>query len=347
MSQLSQEVNVEASLMLALIECSQLPLLLLDGHLRVIAASESFYRAFEIDSRHSVGRPFTALGAGEWGRPQITSLLSATASGLVEIPAYEMDLRRPSRESRSVIISARKLDYVGQQVRIVVTVADVTDARAAELLKDNLLREKEILLREVQHRVANSLQIISSILLQSARNIQSEETRSHLYNAHNRVMSVAEVQKQLAVTCLGAVDLRSYFTELCRSIANSLIHDPDQLLLTVSVDDSETDSDTSISLGLIVTELVINAIKHAFPGHRNGTIEVDYHSLGRDWTLSVRDDGIGMPTGPNSPKPGLGTGIVEALARQLDGKLDVTNAKPGTLVSLTALPIAGASRFAP
>ena len=70
-------------------------------------------------------------------------------------------------------------------------VADVTAARAADKLKDDLLREKAILLQEVQHRVANSLQIIASVLLQSARKVQSEETRGHLKDAHNRVMSVA------------------------------------------------------------------------------------------------------------------------------------------------------------
>ncbi len=333
--------------MLAVVGSSSAPVLLLDGGLRVIAASTSFYSVFEIDPSHTLGRPLSELGGGEWGRPQLASLLRAAVSGFADIDTYEMDLKRPSREARSVVVTAHKLEYgAGEEIRLLLTIVDVTDARAAELLKDNLLREKAILLQELQHRVANSLQIISSILLQSARNVQSEETRSHLYSAHNRVLSVAEVQKQLAATRLGSVALRPYFTDLCRSIGNSMIHDPKQLSLDVTVDDSAADGDTSVSLGLIVTELVINALKHAFPAHRSGTIVVDYHSKGLDWWLSVGDDGIGMPKGPDGHKPGLGTGIIEALAKQLDAEIEVSDASPGTLVSVSSM-VSGAAQAMP
>lgn len=91
----------------------------------------------------------------------------------------------------------------------------------------------------------------------------------------------------------------------------------------------------SVSLGLIVTELVISALKHAFPGHDpEGRIAVDYLASGASWTLTVGDDGIGMPGGVDAAKPGLGTGIVEALAKQLGAKVTVTDRNPGTLVSV-------------
>ena len=85
-------------------------------------------------------------------------------------------------------------------MRLLLAVSDVTDARLAEKLKDDLLREKAILFQELQHRVANSLQIIASVLMQSARRMQSAETTSHLYDAHSRVMSVAALQQQLAAS---------------------------------------------------------------------------------------------------------------------------------------------------
>ena len=90
----------------------------------------------------------------------------------------------------------------------------------------------------------------------------------------------------------------------------------------------------SVSLGLIVTELVINALKHAFPDHRDGRIEVKYDSQGDDWTLSVGDDRVGMPQDPASAKSGLGTSIVEALAKQLDAHVVVSDVAPGTEVSI-------------
>ena len=90
-----------------------------------------------------------------------------------------------------------------------------------------------------------------------------------------------------------------------------------------------TKAEASVSLGLIVTELVINALKHAFPRHRKGKICVDYRSDGRAWTLSVRDTGIGMPEDAADAKPGLGTGIVEALARQLGATVEVAAVEAG------------------
>lgn len=100
------------------------------------------------------------------------------------------------------MLNAQRLDYGDVDgVRVLLSIADVTDMRLAEKLRDDLIREKEILLREVQHRVANSLQIIASILMQSARQVQSEETRSHLTLAHGRVMSIAAVQPR---SCRGA-----------------------------------------------------------------------------------------------------------------------------------------------
>ena len=325
--------------MLAVIASSAAPLLMLDGELNVVAVSDSFYSAFEIDPSRTLGQPLSEIGNGEWGKPQLASLLRATISGFSDIETYEMDVNRPSRAPRNVVVTAHKLEYgAGEEVRLLLTIVDVTDARAAELLKDNLLREKAVLLQELQHRVANSLQIISSILLQSARKVQSEETRTHLHEAHNRILSVAEVQKHLAATRLGTVELRPYFTDLCRSIGDSMIRDAKLLSIELSVDDSAANGDVSVSLGLIVTELVINALKHAFPGQqRQGKISVDYHSKGPKWTLSIGDNGIGMPKGEDAHKPGLGTGIVEALTKQLNAEIEVLENHPGTLVRVNAL----------
>ena len=324
------------SLTLAVIASSNTPLLLLDGDLDVIAASASFCRAFQIAPASVPGQPFSTLGQGEWDAPQLSSLLEGTASGAAEVHAYEFDLNRKGQDPRLLVLNAHKLDYKGdkEQIRLLLAVEDVTEARASEKLKDNLLREKAILLQEVQHRVANSLQIIASILMQSARKVQSEETRGHLHDAHDRLMSIAAVQKHLAASRLGEVELRHYLVQLCKSLGASMIHDPKSLSIEVVVDDSMADGNISVSLGLIVTELVINALKHAFPGHRAGKIVVEYGSQGPNWTMSVRDNGIGMPADMENSKPGLGTNIVEALAKRLEAEVQITSANPGTLVSI-------------
>ncbi|HST35260.1 MAG TPA: histidine kinase dimerization/phosphoacceptor domain -containing protein, partial [Allosphingosinicella sp.] len=335
------------SLALAVITSSSTPLLLIDGNLAIVAASRSFCEAFSLDPADVAGAPLASLGAGEWNLPQLASLLKATAAGAAEIDAYELDLARDGKVTRQLVVNARRLDLADLAGdRLLVAVADVTEARVNAKLKDDLLHEKAILLQELQHRVANSLQIIASVLMQSARKVRSEQARGHLRDARNRVMSIATMQRQLAAGTHGDVALRAYFTDLCASIGASMIRDHDQLSLNVKVDESMIKADISVSLGLIVTELVINALKHAFPHHRKGTIGVDFASDGPAWTLSVRDTGVGMPSGGPGAKAGLGTGIVEALSKHLGATVRIIAAEPGTRVSI-AHPGAPAAQVPP
>ena len=324
------------SLAMALVQSSKAPLLLLDDDAVIIGASNSFCNSFNLDPTTIVNRKLADLGAGEWDVPQLNSLLRATITGAADIDAYEMNLVRSGKETCRLILSAHKLGYFDTgKARVVLAATDVTAARLAEKQKDDLIREKQVLLQELQHRVANSLQIIASVLMQSARRVSSEETRQYLQDAHSRVMSIAMLQKQLAVTQLRSVELRTYFTDLCRSISASMIGDPKRLTLETVVDDTTTNSDVSVSMGLIVTELVINAIKHAFPDQTvGGKITVSFAAKKGDWLLSVSDNGAGMPVDKELGKPGLGTGIVEALSGQLDASVTVLDTKPGTRVEV-------------
>ncbi len=342
---------------LAVVASSEAPLLLLDGQLTVIAASTSFCRAFQIDSASVAGHEVFTLGNGQWDTPRLRSLLSATLSGFAKVESYEMNLERAGKEPLCLVLKAEMMAYGNAgPPRLLLAVQDVTQARVVEKLrddllleKDNLLRDKAVLLQELQHRVANSLQIIASVLIMSARKAQSEETRGHLHDAHNRVMSIAALQRQLSTSSADKIALRSYFTQLCQSLGASMIHDQNLIKLDVSVDETVVSADVSISLGLIVTELVINALKHAFPGDRGGRIQVDYHSNKPGWTLSVSDDGVGMGGGRKGRPAGLGTSLVEALAKQLQADVRVARAKPGTAVSIVnpAAVLAGQAKAMP
>ncbi len=327
------------SLASALVASSRAPLILLADDLTVIGASSSFCSAFGLDPSAVNGASLSTLGSGEWNVPQLHSLLRATFGGAAAIDAYEMQLVRAGHKPACLVLNAHKLDLgAGEQPRIVLSVTDVTSARLADKLKDALVEEKQVLLQELQHRVANSLQIIASVLMQSARNVQSEETRVHLHGAHHRVMSIATLQKQLALKSSDHVELRKYLRELCASIGASMIEDPERVNLTATADDTVTSANVSVSLGLIVTELVINALKHAFPNRgQSGEIRVDYVAEGTSWAMTVGDDGIGMVASAASDKndgPGLGTGLVQALARQLNATVEVNDQAPGTKVTI-------------
>ena len=236
-------------------------------------------------------------------------------------------------------LNARKVLYeTGARANILLGIEDITERLILESEKDDLLRQKDILLEELQHRVANSLQIIASIIMMKARAVESEEARRHLQETHQRVMSVAAVQQQLHAATPGAsVELEPYLTKLCEALGQSMIGDNRAIALKVRGDEKTATSRDAESFGLIVTELVINAIKHAFNRTtKDGQITVAFDVSGTDWKLSVTDNGIGTPDGVFAqPKTGLGTGIVNALAKQLNAKVETLSGPRGTSVSVT------------
>jgi len=342
MEQASGQTKAAAAFGRALVGASRLPMLLFDGSAQVVSASRSFCSAFNIPSDETDGRTLAQLGQGEWDIPQLRLLLENAMLDGPEMGDYETDLIRPDQLPRRLSINVQNVVYDdAAHPRILMAVNDITEARQTERLniallleKDGLLREKAILLQELQHRVANSLQIIASVLLLKARAVKSEETRVHLHETHARVMSLAAVQQHLSFS-VGEVEVRPYLVKLCESLSASMMRNTTGLTLSVKSDEASLSSHEAVSLGLIVTELVINALKHAFPDGRSGAITVAYRITGSGWTLSVSDNGVGRPqTMVGKGKPGLGTSIVEGLAKQLGGVVASSDDAPGTTVAV-------------
>ena len=148
--------------------------------------------------------------------------------------------------------------------------------------------------------------------------MQSEETRRHLQDAHQRVISVATVQQQLHASGLNErIEIGPYLTKLCASLAGSMVGERRALSIKVQASSGGAVSSDAVSIGLIVTELVINALKHGFPAGAEGEILVSYELRDSGWRLSVTDNGSGPKEAAGEPPhTGLGTSIVEALAHQ-------------------------------
>jgi len=260
-------------------------------------------------------------------------------NGEATVEGYEVDSEFRGVGRRVMLLNARKVFYEeGIYGTILLAFEDITERRAIERKLEQLLREKEMLLIEMQHRVANSLQIIASILLIKARTVQSEETRLQLQDAHQRVLSVAAVQRHLHVDGAGKpIDVGAYLTKLCATLSQSMISESRPVSLKVIADAGVAMPRDAVSIGLVVTELVMNALKHAFPAVKaDAAILVNYDVSGSDWKLTVTDNGVGKPDmGASSTKPGLGTSLVKALTRQLDAILDTASGLGGTAISLT------------
>lgn len=322
----------------AIVDTVREPLVVLDSELRVVTASRSFYLAFKVTQDEVEGRLLYKLGNGQWDIPALRKHLQEIIPRHSTMEGYEVEHEFPGIGLRTMLLNARKVFYEGNNsMSLLLAIEDITDRRALEREKDALLEQKDLLLREMNHRISNSLQIIASILLLKAQTVQSMETRRHLEEAHERVVAIATVQEQLHPVAYGEqIHAARYLTRLCDSLGASMIPQAQPVSLSVEAGAGTMSSEHAVSMGLITTELVINALKHAFPNGAAGAIIVRYESAAATWRLSVSDNGVGMSTGLSEPiRIGLGTSIVEALTRQLGGRVITSRESPGTTVSVT------------
>lgn len=321
------------------------PFLVLDDHFSVLAASLSFYRTFEVEPGDTIGCLLYTLGDGQWDIPGLRLLLETIIPEKAAMDGFEVEHEFPRIGRKIMILNARQVIYEDKsKSTILLAIRDVTVSRRIERDKEELqrqtqelLRQKDVLLQEMEHRVANSLQMIASILLIKARAVSSDETREHLKDAHQRVMSVAEVQRHLHTSAgLDKVEVSSYLTKLCSSLTASMVGENQPIDVKVVAENGMIGSDRAVSLGLIVTELVINAIKYAFPEPKSDAhIQVTYEINGTDWKLTVEDNGVGPgPTDVKGTGTGLGTAIVQALVTQLEAVKDVVANERGMKISV-------------
>ncbi|HYE45653.1 MAG TPA: histidine kinase dimerization/phosphoacceptor domain -containing protein [Caulobacter sp.] len=344
MSNALQDIAEAQTLAQAIVDTIHEPLLVLDARLRVMAASRAFCETFMVDRDETQGALLYDLGEGQWDIPGLRLLLETIIPEHTAMDGFEVSHDFPRLGLRTMLLNARKVVYeTSPDMTILLAFTDVTARRAIERDKDRLLqqteellRQKQILLQEMEHRVANSLQIIASILMLKARAVTSDETRGHLKDAHQRVMSVAAVQSHLhASEGLDQIEVGPYLTKLCASLGASMIGDDRPMNLTVAADAGRLGSAQAVSIGLIVTELVINAVKYAFPAARpDAAVRVGFESGGEAWRLTVSDNGVGKPAADADGTGGLGTVIVQALVKQLGARMETASDGAGMSVAV-------------
>ena len=317
----------------AIVDTVREPLVVLDRNMRVVAASRSFYQTFRVSREDTQWRRLDELGDGQWDIPALRKLLEDILPKHTAMADYEVEHDFPSIGRRIMLLNAGTVfDENNACSHLLLAFEDVTQRRDTERKVQHLLVQKDLLLAEMQHRISNSLQIVASILQMKASTVQHLETRNHLLDAHTRVLSLAAVQKHLIPSDPGEeIAVAPYLSKLCETLGQSMIGGSKLASLAVVHASGTLSSSDAVSIGLIVTESVINAYKHAFPREKeDGRIVVAYEPSNCGWVLSIADNGMGNATpGPHS-KTGLGTSIVNALAGQLDAKVDVVSGGSGT-----------------
>ena len=228
------EVEDACALAQAMVDTVREPLIVLDKDLRVVAASRSFYVKFSADPRDTRGKRFYELGDREWDIPKLRLLLEEIIPNQSPMAEYEVEHDFPRIGRRVMLLNACIVRYEKAHTNILIGIEDITVQRNLKGDKDDLLRQKDVLLDELQHRVANSLQIIASIIMMKAKSVELEETRRHLHDAHVRVISVAAVQEHLHASAgIGSMEMQPYLTKLCEALAHSMIAEDQSISLRV------------------------------------------------------------------------------------------------------------------
>jgi PAS domain S-box-containing protein len=210
---------------------------------------------------------------------------------------------------------------------IIFTGRDITHHKETEMKIQKSLDEKEIMLREIHHRVKNNLQVISSLLNLQSRYIKDPDSVEVFKESQNRVKSMAMIHEKLYQSPdLAYIDFSEYINSLIKSLFSSYLVNPDSIRALIEINDIYLDVNTAIPLGLIVNEIISNSIKHAFPQQQSGEIKIKMFIENGSNILEISDNGIGIPDDFNIENTStLGMQLINSLKSQINSQLEVFN----------------------
>jgi PAS domain S-box-containing protein len=321
---------------LDLVETIREGLLVLDPDLTVRFANRSFGETFAVTPEDTVGGKLYELGNGQWDIPELRSLIETILPERATIEAFEVDRVFPSIGRRVMVLNARKVYRAGNHTKqILVAIEDVTEQKRLEHEHAAAHERIAALLQELGHRIKNSLQIIVAMVSLEARNHKSGEGKAALERVLHRIAALGRLYSMLGETnSVEEVDAASYLEALCRDLIESVQKENGtSIALETDIESEPLPVDRAIPLGLIVNELVTNAVKYAFPSETRGTVLVTLKRIPGELRLMVSDDGKGVD--PRRADSGLGGRLVETFARQLGGQVERESSNKGTNVCLT------------
>ena len=310
-------------------------ILILDENNIVIDSNPSFEKLFLFKNHEIKGRFMEENIVPEHFQDESKEMFDKIGSG----ENVQKESIRTKRDGRpvNVLITGCRIKLSENRYGSYLIYIDISKHKRSEDQMRSSLVEKEVLIREIHHRVKNNLQIISSLLHIQSSKITSEEMVSMFTNCQNRVKSIALIHEKLYQTnSFTRVDFGSYTKNLVYYLFRMFDVKSDKVTLKLNVENVFLPMDTAIPCGLIINELVTNSLKHAFSDERRGEIVIEtvYHSNNK-FTLTIKDNGKGIPEDVdyyNSRT--VGFNLINSLVRQLGGNL-VINRSEGTEFKIT------------
>lgn len=205
---------------------------------------------------------------------------------------------------------------------------DITERKNIETQLAGSLKEKELLIKEIHHRVKNNLQVVSSLLKLQSTSIKDKDARDILLDSQNRVQSMALVHQKLYQSAdLANINLNEYIPQLLHHILNSFKEKSKKIKLNLDIENITIGIDTAIPCGLVINELVSNSLKHAFPDNSSGSIDIKLCANEcNEYTMIVKDSGAGFPDNVDFRNTtSLGLQLVTTLVSQIDGFIELKN----------------------
>jgi PAS domain S-box-containing protein len=215
-------------------------------------------------------------------------------------------------------------------------VTDLTERKLAETKLKQSIVEKEILMKELQHRVKNNMNIVASLLDLEMEKLSDEKAKDVFINARSRIFSMSSIYERLYTSGqIDSIDLYSYINDLTDSLSETYVIDHSKIIVKSELEHIILDLRRAVPVGLIVNELVSNALKYAYPGNNSGKILIILEKHNNKVTLRISDNGIGLPDGFNlENNSDMGLILVSLLTDQIKGKLRIENSG-GTSVIIT------------
>ena len=253
------------------------------------------------------------------------------------IKPFEVRLMDKEGELRWVNVQVTTIEEEDNVSFILIIASDITESKQFEDELKNSIREKEILLQEIHHRVKNNMQIISSLLNIQARYVDDNETVNVLKESQNRVKSMAMIHEKLYQSKnFNKIYFADYIESLVWDLFYSYSVEKGTIKPVLEIDDVKLNIETSVPCGLIIVELVSNSLKYAFPDKHKGELKVSLKSKGNYYVLTISDNGVGIPENVDFKNTdSLGLRLVNSLTDQIDGEIELKTSSHGTEFKIT------------
>lgn len=301
---------------------------------RITSWNSSAERIFGWAAEEVIGKKITQIILPSDLLTERNALLHDAKSGKAVVGVETVRLNRYGTKIYVSITISPIRDMYQNIVGFSGIIRDVTERKKAEEQIHASLLEKEVLLREIHHRVKNNMQIISSLLKLQVQFVKDKSDIELFKDTQNRIMSMSLIHEKLYKSKdLTKINLEEYIKDLVNKLFLSYEVNRNRIAMSADIEDISLGVDTVIPCGLIINELVTNSLKHAFPGSKKGKINVTLHSTGRnEIELIVNDDGIGIPEELDFRKPkSLGLQLVTLLVEnQLEGRINLDRSKGTT-----------------